>query len=257
MEEEKGPEEESEGATKAIARHSMGRTESAHEEGTQEKQEEAERAEEEEEGEEEEEEPQKEEVEEEEDLWELPEEDEQPRRRVYSLTESFEEELLAQLEEYERMLMDFQSELEITRTRHSLATGRRVQTPSPACSAQWVGGTEDACPSWPGAVQGKVSRQGHAHISDATDTQLHLPYLPVHCPLTLPVFPLLMAGAITSLQRQVDFQESQQRKVNTENEMLQKELRERKQQIQAMSDKVAMCSVTPWASASENGHRLH
>nr|XP_020013943.1 coiled-coil domain-containing protein 27 [Castor canadensis] len=101
-----------------------------------------------------------------EDLWELPEEDEQPRRRVYSLTESFEEELLAQLEEYEHMLMDFQSELEITRTRHSLAT-----------------------------------------------------------------------GAITSLQRQVDFQESQQRKVNTENEMLQKELRERKQQIQAMSDK--------------------
>lgn len=52
--------------------------------------------------------------------------------------------------------------------------------------------------------------------------------------------PAAPAGAITSLQRQVDFQESQLQKVNMENEMLQKELRERKQQLQAMSEKVAV-----------------
>uniref|UniRef100_A0A8C6CZV5 Coiled-coil domain containing 27 n=1 Tax=Moschus moschiferus TaxID=68415 RepID=A0A8C6CZV5_MOSMO len=76
------------------------------------------------------------------------------------------EELIAQLEEYEQLIQEFQFQLEITRTRYSLAT-----------------------------------------------------------------------GAIKSLQRQVEFQESQLLKINTENEMLQKELRERKKQLQAMSDK--------------------
>ena len=51
------------------------------------------------------------------------------------------------------------------------------------------------------------------------------------------------AGAIKSLQRQVEFQESQLLKINMENEMLQKELRERKKQLQAMSDKVTASSV--------------
>ncbi|XP_052034272.1 coiled-coil domain-containing protein 27 [Apodemus sylvaticus] len=105
-------------------------------------------------------------VDEEEESWELREEEERRPKRSYSMTESFEEELMAQLEEYERMLMDFQSELEFTRSRYSLAT-----------------------------------------------------------------------GAITSLQRQTDFQESQLRKVTTENELLEKELRERKKQIQDMTDK--------------------
>ncbi|XP_028613834.1 coiled-coil domain-containing protein 27 [Grammomys surdaster] len=105
-------------------------------------------------------------VDEEEESWELREEEEHHPKRSYSMTESFEEELMAQLEEYERMLMDFQSELEFTRSRYSLAT-----------------------------------------------------------------------GAITSLQRQTDFQESQLRKVTTENELLEKELRERKKQIQDMTDK--------------------
>lgn len=63
-------------------------------------------------------------MDEEEELWELREEEERRPKRSYSMTESFEEELMAQLEEYERMLMDFQSELEFTRTRYSLATGR-------------------------------------------------------------------------------------------------------------------------------------
>uniref|UniRef100_A0A8C6H908 Coiled-coil domain containing 27 n=1 Tax=Mus spicilegus TaxID=10103 RepID=A0A8C6H908_MUSSI len=105
-------------------------------------------------------------VNEEEASWELREDEECHPKRSYSMTESFEEELMAQLEEYERMLMDFQSELEFTRSRYSLAT-----------------------------------------------------------------------GAITSLQRQTDFQESQLRKVTTENELLERELRERKQQIQDMTDK--------------------
>uniref|UniRef100_A0A2K5P6C7 Coiled-coil domain containing 27 n=1 Tax=Cercocebus atys TaxID=9531 RepID=A0A2K5P6C7_CERAT len=76
------------------------------------------------------------------------------------------EELLAQLEEYEQVILDFQFNLEATRTRYSLAT-----------------------------------------------------------------------GVIASLQQQLDFQESQLRKINRENETLQKELRERKQQLQAMTDK--------------------
>lgn len=64
-------------------------------------------------------------VDEDEESWELREEEEEHRlKRSYSMTESFEEELMAQLEEYERMLMDFQSELEFTRSRYSLATGR-------------------------------------------------------------------------------------------------------------------------------------
>ncbi|XP_075414540.1 coiled-coil domain-containing protein 27 [Tenrec ecaudatus] len=48
---------------------------------------------------------------------------------------------------------------------------------------------------------------------------------------------LLATGAITSLQRQMDFHESQMQKMAMENELLQKELRERKNQLQAMSDK--------------------
>uniref|UniRef100_A0A2K6CR77 Coiled-coil domain containing 27 n=1 Tax=Macaca nemestrina TaxID=9545 RepID=A0A2K6CR77_MACNE len=47
----------------------------------------------------------------------------------------------------------------------------------------------------------------------------------------------LATGVIASLQQQLDFQESQLRKINRENETLQKELQERKQQLQAMTDK--------------------
>uniref|UniRef100_A0A452U1M2 Coiled-coil domain containing 27 n=1 Tax=Ursus maritimus TaxID=29073 RepID=A0A452U1M2_URSMA len=90
----------------------------------------------------------------------------QRRRSSHSLEETFEQELIAQLEEYEQVIQEFQTELEVTRTRYSLAT-----------------------------------------------------------------------GAITSLQRQVDFQESQLQTLNVENETLQKELRERKDQLQAMSNK--------------------
>lgn len=56
------------------------------------------------------------------------------------------------------------------------------------------------------------------------------------CSPPLPLRP----GVIASLQQQLDFQESQLRKINRENETLQKELRERKQQLQAMTDKVAV-----------------
>ncbi|KAG8505448.1 Coiled-coil domain-containing protein 27, partial [Galemys pyrenaicus] len=88
------------------------------------------------------------------------------RGRSDSLDEAFEQELMAQLQEYEQAFQEFQFELEILRTRYSLAI-----------------------------------------------------------------------GAITSLQRQVDFQESQLQKTSMENEMLEKELRERKHQLQTMSQK--------------------
>ncbi|EFB27466.1 hypothetical protein PANDA_008096, partial [Ailuropoda melanoleuca] len=90
----------------------------------------------------------------------------QRRRSSRSLEETFEQELIAQLEEYEQVIQEFQAELEVTRTRYLLAT-----------------------------------------------------------------------GAITSLQRQLDFQESQLQTLNMENDTLQKELRERKDQLQAMSNK--------------------
>nr|XP_035945497.1 coiled-coil domain-containing protein 27 [Halichoerus grypus] len=108
----------------------------------------------------------KEEVVELEEEKEVQEEDGQRRRSSRSLEEAFEQELIAQLEEYEHVIQEFQTELEVTRTRYSLAT-----------------------------------------------------------------------GAITSLQRQVDVQESQLHMLNMENETLQKELRERKDQLQAMSNK--------------------
>ncbi|KFV05006.1 Coiled-coil domain-containing protein 27, partial [Tauraco erythrolophus] len=44
-------------------------------------------------------------------------------------------------------------------------------------------------------------------------------------------------GAISSLQRQLEIQESQLRRTNSEKEMLQKKLRERENQLQAMSTK--------------------
>ncbi|XP_004426126.2 PREDICTED: coiled-coil domain-containing protein 27 [Ceratotherium simum simum] len=149
VEEEESLEGEDERAADKGAKDQVGRMGSVHQErGEEEEEEEAVKLEEEREVQEE-------------------EEDTNPsRRRTYSLDEAFEQELMAQLEEYEQVIQEFQLELEITRTRYSLAI-----------------------------------------------------------------------GAITSLQRQVDFQESQLQKVNTENEMLQKELRERKRQLQAMSDK--------------------
>ncbi|EHB18896.1 Coiled-coil domain-containing protein 27 [Heterocephalus glaber] len=103
---------------------------------------------------------------EEEDEEELPQEGGGSWGQAFSVTESLEDELLAQLEEYERTLLEFQDELEAIGIRFCLAT-----------------------------------------------------------------------GTIASLQRQLTFQESQMQKVNMENEALQKELRERKQQLQAMSDK--------------------
>ncbi|NXR80826.1 CCD27 protein, partial [Pycnonotus jocosus] len=49
-------------------------------------------------------------------------------------------------------------------------------------------------------------------------------------------------GAISSLQRQVEIQESELRRIRSEKELLQKQLREREVQLQAMSDK--FCTIT-------------
>ncbi|NXG54972.1 CCD27 protein, partial [Hemiprocne comata] len=48
-------------------------------------------------------------------------------------------------------------------------------------------------------------------------------------------------GAISSLQRQLEIQESQLRRIKSEKEMLQKQLRERQKQLEAMSTK--FCSL--------------
>ncbi|XP_058711247.1 coiled-coil domain-containing protein 27 isoform X1 [Poecile atricapillus] len=49
-------------------------------------------------------------------------------------------------------------------------------------------------------------------------------------------------GAISSLQRQMEIQESELRRIRSEKEFLQKQLREREVQLQALSDK--FCSLT-------------
>ncbi|NXB88880.1 CCD27 protein, partial [Vidua chalybeata] len=49
-------------------------------------------------------------------------------------------------------------------------------------------------------------------------------------------------GAISSLQRQMEIQESKLRRIRSEKELLQKQLREREVQLQAVSDK--FCSLT-------------
>ena len=47
----------------------------------------------------------------------------QSKRSSSSLEEAFERELVAQLEEYEQVIWELQDELQVTRTRYSLATG--------------------------------------------------------------------------------------------------------------------------------------
>ncbi|NXG06658.1 CCD27 protein, partial [Sakesphorus luctuosus] len=49
-------------------------------------------------------------------------------------------------------------------------------------------------------------------------------------------------GAISSLQRQLEIQDSELHRIRSEKEMLQKQLKEQKDQLQAMSDK--FCSLT-------------
>lgn len=49
------------------------------------------------------------------------------RKRTWSLDEVFEQELMAQLEEYEQVIQEFQFELEITKTRYSLAIGTMLE----------------------------------------------------------------------------------------------------------------------------------
>lgn len=92
---------------------------------------------------------------------ELVEEDEAPleqeggRRWSCSPDPSFEEELMAQLEKYEQVIQEFQFELEVTRTRYSLATGRRSRDagaePAPQAGQRGCLGTAPAQADRPGA----------------------------------------------------------------------------------------------------------
>ncbi|NWU40100.1 CCD27 protein, partial [Hylia prasina] len=69
-------------------------------------------------------------------------------------------------------------------------------------------------------------------------------------------------GAISSLQRQMEIQESELRRIRSEKELLQKQLREREVQLQAVSDK--FCSMTEEqrqeeivVMMEEENHNLH
>lgn len=96
------------------------------------------------------------------------------RRRTGSLDELFEEELMAQLEEYEQVIQEVQFELEATRTEHSLATGRLWEDADegPAARAQQLGRPG------PTAFAGQVGWEdggGHRDPSLLTPPRLHHP----------------------------------------------------------------------------------
>lgn len=75
------------------------------------------------------------------------------RRRTCSLDEAFEEELMAQLEECEQVIREFQFELDSTQTRYSLATGGCQGQGAPAGSSVREGAGVSAAASgvapWP------------------------------------------------------------------------------------------------------------
>ena len=63
------------------------------------------------------------------------------RRRAGSVDDTFEEELMAQLEAYEHLLQEFQFQLEVVRTRYSLATGKTLEDAK--------AGQQRGCPALP------------------------------------------------------------------------------------------------------------
>ena len=83
------------------------------------------------------------------------------RKRAGSVADAFEEELRAQLEEYEQLVQEFQFQLEITRTRHSLATGGMLEgdEAGPAASTPSSAGFA-LCPSQLGPCGGSAGAPG-------------------------------------------------------------------------------------------------
>ncbi|XP_058711248.1 coiled-coil domain-containing protein 27 isoform X2 [Poecile atricapillus] len=64
-------------------------------------------------------------------------------------------------------------------------------------------------------------------------------------------------GAISSLQRQMEIQESELRRIRSEKEFLQKQLREREVQLQALSDKVVREQESQLAEQNKIISELH
>lgn len=88
----------------------------------------------------------------------------QRRRSSRSLEETFEQELIAQLEEYEQVIQEFQAELEVTRTRYLLATGGGLGAQEPP-EGGWPGAMERLCLGFsapcPLSTPSRCSRRGH------------------------------------------------------------------------------------------------
>lgn len=92
---------------------------------------------------------------------ELQEEEAMARRRGGFVDDTFEEELMAQLEEYEQVIQEFQFQLEITRTRYSLATGGVPEEAEVGPAARMSGTTHFALgPSWLGPCGGSTGPLG-------------------------------------------------------------------------------------------------
>lgn len=82
-------------------------------------------------------------------------------KRAASMAHTFTGELRAQLEKHEQLVREFQFQLEITRTRHSLATGGKLEDgeAGPAASMPSSAGFVP-CPSQPGPCGGGTGAPG-------------------------------------------------------------------------------------------------
>lgn len=95
------------------------------------------------------------------------------RRRTCSLDELFEEELMAQLEEYEQVIQEVQFELEATRTEHSLAIGRLWEDADEGQRPGLSSWAAQAPPPLLGSWDGRTG--GHRDPSLLTPPRLHHP----------------------------------------------------------------------------------
>ena len=119
---------------------------------------------------------------------ELQEEEAAARRRAGFVDDTFEEELIAQLEEYEQLIQEFQFQLEITRTRYSLATGGMPEEAKAGPAARMPRTAHFALgPSWLGPWWGSTRPLGW---EQAASPQLGAPRSPRDGAVTGPLLPV-------------------------------------------------------------------
>ena len=119
---------------------------------------------------------------------ELQQEEAAARRRCGFVDDTFEEELIAQLEEYEQLIQEFQFQLEITGTRYSLATGGMPEEAEVGAAMRMPRTAHFALgPSWLGPCRGSTEPLGW---EQAASPQLGAPRSPRDGAVTGPLLPV-------------------------------------------------------------------